>query len=91
MTGSDSPSMPNAPETDAFIERNWFHLDHGWVDFGADRLGDKDEREARKDAEDAAGRLLEEMARQYNDANRYLARHRSRSEPRAARPLSSFS
>lgn len=68
MTGSDSPSMPNAPETDAFIERNWFHLDPGWVDLCADDVGEGDERRALKDAEDAAGRLLEEMTRQYNDA-----------------------
>ena len=60
--------MPSTPEIDAFIERKWFHLDPGWVDLGADRLEDEVEREGVKDAEDAAGQLMEEMTRQYNDA-----------------------
>ncbi len=68
MSEGDRPSLPSTPEIDVFIERNWFHLDHGWVDLGADQLDEGHERNARKDAEDAAVQLMEELVRQFNDA-----------------------
>lgn len=66
---NDTPSLsPVPPEIRAFIERNWFELDQGWVDFGANQFGDEAKRKVRKDAEDAAGHLMREMATQHNTA-----------------------
>ena len=68
MSDPNGTMLPGAAEINAFIERNWFHLDHGWIDFGANQIGDAAEREDHKDAEDAASNLIREMASQYNTA-----------------------
>ena len=64
---NETPSLsPVPPDIRGFVERNWFELDQGWVDFGANQLGDGAERKVLKDVEDAAGHLMREVASQYN-------------------------
>jgi hypothetical protein len=65
---NDDDGPATALDTNAFIERNWSHLDHGWVDLGARQLPDKAQQEQRKDAEDAATLLVGELVSQFNTA-----------------------
>jgi hypothetical protein len=64
----DAGRPKSTPDTDAFIERNWFHLDHGWIELGSGQITDKDQREVRRDVQNVTARLVEEMASQYNTA-----------------------
>jgi hypothetical protein len=54
--------------TAAVIERNWFHLDQGWLDLRASEIIEEDLRRACQDIEYAATQLLSQMASQYNTA-----------------------
>ncbi len=96
MTDTKGDGRPGSTlDSDAFIERNWFHLDSGWADLGADQIADRQEHATRKDREDAVTLLMGEMASQYNTAvvsaayyreawARCVARARDLSMPRPA-------
>jgi hypothetical protein len=68
VSNQGPPNTGATLEANALIERNWFHLHHGWIDLGSRQIADEDQRKARRDVENAMTRLVEEMASQYNTA-----------------------